>query len=126
MTTARDDIRAWFRSNRPLPRPLYPEKLLVDDCLAAMKWMAKFLQRYGYWGENGELAVLMLADLDHLRRILNVLQDLGLVVRVPDRAKTGHSWCELTPAGWSAVGYKPIAPWMKRPKRPITRRVLGG
>ena len=121
---ARDDIAAWIRSNKPLPRPLYPEKVAVSDYQAVLENLVKFLHRYGYWPSTQELATTMRADHSALVFALRAMAEIGFTLwhakRTEDRSST-VGWYDLTPAGWQAVGFKPIEPWVRRPNSLLDR-----
>ena len=121
---AKDDIASWIRSNKPLPRPLYPEKVAVHDYQRALESMVRFLSIYGWWPSTQELATHMRADHPALVFAMKAMAEIGLTVwhakRTEDRSSS-IGFFDLTPAGWQAVGFKPIEPWVRRPRTLLDR-----
>lgn len=100
-------------------RPLYPKRIATADRQRVLVSLAAFLNEYGYWPATSELASMLSADHGAVVWYCKELVELKLCERTSRQA--ARAYYQLTPRGWQTLGLQPVEPWIKRPKRLLTR-----
>ena len=107
---------------RPIVRPLFPERVARRDRQFLLRAMAGFLTRYGYYPTHNELASATGAQRAAVYACLEDLVALEVIERFNPPGRRPPYW-QLTPKGWQVLGLRPVQPWVRRPSKPLDRLV---
>jgi hypothetical protein len=118
---------AWVAHVRPrvaqptkkrIPRPLYPEKVAQTDLLRVLRAIGRFVHRYGFWPQCGEIVALLRAHFGAVQYYLRELEEKGLIIHVSTESR--RTW-QMLKEGWTVLGLEPIEPWNPHPRRRMSR-----